>query len=349
MRILRILLAPILLSAWLPAYAQIETDSAMATVPVADTISSPEEYSDLAYWVGVLASDSLRGRANGTADLDSAASFIATWYDSLGLAPVPGMDSFMQDYTVRNTVEGQNVVGWLEGSDSILKDEYIILSAHYDHVGMGKAIGGDSLYNGANDNASGVATIMAIAKEIQEREMKPARSLLFVAFGAEEIGLLGSKYFSEHSPVPLENVALNLNFEMTGHSLKLGKRNVYITGAKYSELKEYMEGEFEDENWTLIENPFPYANLFYRSDNANLAQIKREGETIYGIPAHTVCTWGGEDHYHKPHDEAAFIDYENMRSLAMVMTDVVLGLANREERIKWTDDKFRPLAKEGAE
>lgn len=336
-----------LLLAGIPALAQ--NDSISTDVPEVmdiDTINVPQNYSDLEYWVGILASDSLMGRKNGTPYLDTAAMFIATWYDSLGLSPLPDMDGYMQPYVLGNSIKGQNVVGWLEGSDSLLKDEYIILSAHYDHVGMGTAIGGDSLYNGANDNASGVATLLGIAKALQAMDSIPKRSLLFVAYGAEEIGLLGSRYFKENPPVPLEQVVLNLNFEMTGHSLKLGKRNVYLTGAKYSDLETYVRAYFDEENWTLIDNPFPYANLFRRSDNYNLASIRQEGEITYGIPAHTICTWGGEDHYHKPHDEAEFIDYENMQSLVEVMTGLVADLADSPERITWTDANYKALAQE---
>ncbi|MGB5930351.1 MAG: M28 family peptidase, partial [Cyclobacteriaceae bacterium] len=331
------------------AYAQNESDSTIADRPEVmnmDTVNVPVAYSDLEYWIGILASDSLMGRKNGTPYLDTAASFIATWYDSLGLSPLPGMQDYAQPYTVGNAIKGQNVVGWLEGSDSLLKNEYILLSAHYDHVGMGMAIGGDSLYNGANDNASGVATMLGIAKRLQKADSLPARSILFVAYGAEEIGLLGSRFFKENPPVPLANVVVNLNFEMTGHSLKLGKRNLYLTGAKYSDLSDYMQAYFASENWTLIDNPFPYANLFRRSDNYNLASIRREDDITYGIPAHTICTWGGEDHYHKPHDEPEFIDYENMHSLIEVMTGLVINLADAPERIRWTDENYKALASE---
>ncbi len=174
-----------------------------------------------------LASDALEGRLTGTPGNDSAAAFIARRYTALRLkAPYPG---YMQHFTARSAAAAhagdtagkatQNVVAMIEGTDPVLKDEYIVIGAHYDHLGRSTVSAldpsaGDAIRNGADDNASGTAAILELARMLSIE--KPRRSVIFANFSGEEQGLLGSQYFVDNSPVPLGKIVAMLNFDMVG-------------------------------------------------------------------------------------------------------------------------------------
>ena len=304
-------------------------------------------------WMEFLAGDEMKGRANGSPELDKAAYWLVRRLKDAGLTTVPGQDSFFHEYTVTdrrgNTYDGKNVLAWLEGSDPKLKHEYIMLSGHYDHVGVNEdAPGDDKIFNGADDDASGVLTSLGIVTMLQRLQEDPnfvglKRSVLFVAWGAEEVGLLGSGDYIKKPWLPVKDMSANLNFELTGHSAKTGKKKIWTVGADFSELDEVVKPVLESYGWELVKEPFPKYNLFFRSDNIHFAMMERDMEkkTATGVPAHSFSTWGGGEHYHAPNDDPSGIDYQNMADLIEAMTRVVIDLANRDGVIQWTEnDKF---------
>lgn len=203
-----------------------------------------------------------------------------------------------------------NIVGILPGKSK--KEEYVIFSAHYDHLGIGKPDAqGDSIYNGANDDASGTTAVIMLANYFSKIKNNE-RTLIFVAFTAEEIGGFGSKYFSQH--IPVEKVAAMFNIEMIGTDSKWGRNSAYITGFEKSDFGKILQKNLEGSKFRFEPDPYPEQQLFYRSDNATLAAL--------GVPAHTISTskMDSEPHYHRPSDEFETLDMVNM-------TEVIKGLA----------------------
>lgn len=211
-----------------------------------------------------------------------------------------------------------NVVGVLPGKSR--PDEYVIFSAHYDHVGIGKPVNGDSVYNGANDDASGTTAVMMLA-DYFSRQNNNERTLLFVAFTAEETGGFGSRYFSRQTDP--EKVTAMLNIEMIGTDSKWGKNSAYITGFEKSSLGAILQENLSGSGFAFHPDPYPAQQLFYRSDNATLARL--------GVPAHTVSTskMDNEPFYHKPGDEVKTLDLENMTeiisSIAISAAGIISG------------------------
>lgn len=320
--------------------------------------------TELHNWITYLASDEMQGRANGTPELDQAADWIAQQYETFGLAPAPGQADFFQSFVTtkpqRRNAEDQaepasvtvrNVIGYLPGSDPAMRDEYIVLSAHYDHVGVNPNREGDQIMNGADDNASGVSTMLAVAASLHRQDMRPKRSVVFIAFGAEEWGLRGSRHYVANSPLSLDKMVVNLNFELTGHTTKLGAKKFLLTGENYSDLAALLADTATDHDWELVENPLKDMNLFFRSDNVAFVTLEmdREKGAFTGIPAHTLSTWGGEEHYHQPNDEVDIMNLDNLTRLIPVVTDAVMRLGNRQAWVQWqANDKysFRRPAKE---
>lgn len=223
----------------------------------------------------------------------------------------PRADRF--SVNIRRQVEKNalaNVVGVIPGKSK--KDEVVVFSAHYDHLGIGKPNDrGDSIYNGANDDASGTTAVIMLAnyfKALEDNE----RTLVFVAFTAEEIGGFGSRYFSRQID-PAKVVAM-FNIEMIGTDSKWGKNSAYITGYEKSDFGPILQKNLEGSRFRFEPDPYPEQQLFYRSDNATLAAL--------GVPAHTISTskMDVEPHYHKQSDEYETLDMENM-------TEVIRGIA----------------------
>ncbi|WP_346237284.1 M28 family peptidase [Niabella insulamsoli] len=197
-----------------------------------------------------------------------------------------------------------NVVGVLPGKS--LKSEYVIFSAHYDHIGIGQPENGDSIYNGANDDASGTTAVMALAK-YYAKQKNNSRTLIFAAFTAEESGGFGSQYFSKQL-LPEQAIAM-FNIEMIGTDSKWGKNSAYITGFEKTNMGAMLQANLKESHFTFRPDPYPDQQLFYRSDNATLARL--------GVPAHTISTskMDIEPHYHKASDEVKTLDLENMTAI----------------------------------
>lgn len=224
-------------------------------------------------------------RTNHTMELDQEANDIFILHDH-------SIRTF--DIQITNnmkTVEMANVVGVIEGNR---KDEIVLFSAHYDHVGVISPVDQDSIANGANDNASGVTGIIELARYFESRP-KPERTLYFVGFTAEETGGYGSKYFSKQIN-PDEIVAM-FNIEMIGKPALEGSDSAWITGFGYSTFGEILQKSIDDSVFTFYPDPYPSQNLFYRSDNTTFAR--------FGVPAHTISTTpiDIDQDYHQVTDE----------------------------------------------
>jgi hypothetical protein len=223
----------------------------------------------------------------------------------------------------------KNVVGILPGKAK--KDEYVIFSGHYDHIGITRPVNGDSINNGANDDAAGTTAVMLLAKYFKQLKNNE-RTIVFAAFTAEEIGGYGSQYFSQQFD-PAKVVAM-FNIEMIGTESKWGKNSAYITGFEKTDMGTILQKNLEGTGFTFYPDPYPQEQLFYRSDNATLARL--------GVPAHTISTakMDSEPHYHKVSDTPETLDMENMamiiRSIALSSRSIVAG-TETPSRVKKED------------
>ena len=163
-----------------------------------------------------------------------------------------------------SNLESPNIAGILQGSDPRLKDEYVVFTAHVDHVGIGEAKNGDTIYNGAVDNASGTAALLEIARGFAESNVRPKRSLLFVAVAGEEAGLLGSDYYAQHPTVPASHMVANVN--MDGVSLFYDFKDIVALGAEHSTLRRQVEDVAHHMGLEVSPDPMPEENFFIRSD-----------------------------------------------------------------------------------
>jgi hypothetical protein len=212
-----------------------------------------------------------------------------------------------------------NVIGILPGRSK--KDELVVFSGHYDHLGTGKPTAdGDSVYNGANDDAAGTTAVMMLANYFA-KEKNNERTLVFVAFTAEEIGGFGSQYFSKQ--IDADKTIAMFNIEMIGTESKWGKNSAYITGYEKSDFGKILQGNLAGSQFHFEPDPYPKQNLFYRSDNATLAAL--------GVPAHTISTskMDTEKFYHTADDEIETLDMANMteviKAIAISSRGIVSG------------------------
>ncbi|MGC4100152.1 M28 family metallopeptidase [Ferruginibacter sp.] len=218
----------------------------------------------------------------------------------------------------------KNVVGVLPGKSK--KDEYVVFSGHYDHLGIGKADKNqDSIFNGANDDAAGTTAVMMLAKYFSAQKEKNERTIIFVAFTAEEIGGFGSRYFSKQ--LTADKVVAMFNIEMIGTQSKWGYNSAYITGYEKSDMGKILQNNLAGSKFHFEPDPYPKQNLFYRSDNATLAEL--------GVPAHTISTAkmeeapNDEPNYHKQSDDISTLDMNNMaeiiKAVAISSTSIING------------------------
>jgi hypothetical protein len=222
---------------------------------------------------------------------------------------------------LKNTVNKMplfNVAGVIPGKSKA--KELVVFSGHYDHMGIVKPVEGDSIMNGADDDASGTSAVIALAKYYKKLN-KNERTLIFVAFTGEELGMFGSRYFSEKLN-PDEVVAM-FNIEMIGKDSKFGKNTAFITGYDKSDLGKILQKNLAGTEFTFHPDPYKEQNLFYRSDNATLAAL--------GVPAHTISTdqIDSDQLYHTVKDEYSSLDVENIlstiRAIAKSAVSIVSG------------------------
>ncbi len=224
---------------------------------------------------------------------------------------------------IRNEIIEQklkNVVGVLPGKSK--KDEYVIFSGHYDHLGIGKPNNEqDSIFNGANDDAAGTTAMIVLSKYFSHLKGKNERTIIFVAFTAEEVGGFGSSYFSKQ--LNAEKIMAMFNIEMIGTESKWGTSSAYITGFEKSNMGKILQDNLADSKFKFEPDPYPKQNLFYRSDNATLAAL--------GVPAHTISTskMDSEKFYHTLNDEIETLDMVNMteiiKAIALSSKSIVSG------------------------
>ncbi|WP_299290009.1 M20/M25/M40 family metallo-hydrolase [uncultured Mucilaginibacter sp.] len=211
-----------------------------------------------------------------------------------------------------------NIAGMIPGK--IKKEEYVVFSGHYDHLGIIKPVAGDSIANGADDDASGTTAVIELAKYYKKLNNN-ARTLIFVAFTAEEIGEYGSAYFATQID-PIKTVAM-FNIEMIGKASKFGENTAFITGFERSDFGTILQKNLEGTNFKFYPDPYPEQNLFYRSDNASLAKV--------GVPAHTISTdqIDSDKLYHSVKDEFSSLDVNNItatiRAIALSSRSIVDG------------------------
>ncbi len=285
-----------------------------ATLDIANFSSAPAIGAHMNY----LASDQLAGREAGTPGIDLAASYIMDFFNEQGIRPY---FSSYQDTLDNFQPPAYNIVGMLPGKDPDLRDELVLIGAHYDHIGTGKAQEGDSIANGANDNASGTSTVLELARYFA-RAGTNKRTLVFALFSAEEKGLKGSDHLARKMKAAGADLYTMLNFEMTGVPMKEKDYTVYVTGYKKSNIAS-ISNTYAGENLVGFLPTAEGYNLFMRSDNYPFFQE-------YQIPAHTFCTFDftNFDHYHKVGDEVQLMDFGHMAQVVNRMIPVVEGISN---------------------
>jgi hypothetical protein len=308
-------------------------------------ICAPCVRADEAY----LASDELHGRGSATRDEHLAAQFAASLFQSFGLEPLPGvaqedggyiqrapipkfsdrMNGYLHKQGLDQNVRSDtwNAIALLRGTQDApapaTPKEVILLTAHLDHLGIGNPVNGDSIFNGADDDASGTTAVLELARALAHGP-RPRRSILFVLFGSEELGGFGNAYFLDHSPLPLDKITANLEFEMIGRpDPLLPNRTLWLTGYERSNLGATLA----QHGAALSADPHPDQHFFQRSDNYALA--KR------GIIAHTVSSYGLHTDYHQPSDDIAHLDFDFMIHSIASMVGPVRWLADSDFRPEW--------------
>ena len=249
-----------------------------------------------------LASDKMEGRATFSPGIELASTFIESEFKKINLSYYDDLKNYRQEFDVKGK-PANNVIAILPGKSR--PNEYVIFSAHYDHLGMEKE-GVDKIYNGANDDASGTTAVIALAKYFKDLD-KNERTIIFVAFTGEEIGGFGSKFFS--AKMDPNKVVAMFNLEMIGTESKWGKNSAYITGFEKTDFGTILQKNLVGTNFNFYQDPYPEQQLFYRSDNARLA--------AQGVPAHTISTskMDVEMNYHKLSDEVSTLDLDNMTEI----------------------------------
>ena len=293
-----------------------------------------EEIKSIVYF---LADDNKLGRKNGSAESFIVSNWIKEYFESRGLESFN--NNYFQNYSYINaigdTIRERNVIGFLKSPD-FNDQNYLIVSAHFDHLGT---ISGevDSIYNGANDNATGVALILSLIQELKQIE-KRSYNVIFAAFSGEENGLEGSGYFAKNLPVPREKIQLTLNFDMVGRTGNSPPYMYSITGYNYTNLKDVIMDFNKNENWKLEQDTTSYNNfLFMLSDNYSF--VKTSGNDTIKIPAHTFKTDAAESpNYHTPQDEAHLIDYENLSNFSGYIYRLIDFIGNNKIEIKWVKE-----------
>jgi hypothetical protein len=276
-----------------------------------------------------LASDAMQGRGSGTEDELRAAKYLAGELEQIGAQPLGDHGGFVED--VSGTFEfrrgpkewhTRNVIAALTGSDPKMKEDVVMLSAHLDHLGIGKPVNGDQIYNGADDDASGCVAVLQLARALAREH--PKRTVLLVFFGSEETGGQGDQYFLKHPPLPLEHIVANLEFEMIGRpDAAVRPGELWLTGYDRSNLGP----ELAKHGARLVADPHPAEKFFQRSDNFALAKK--------GIIAQTVSSYGLHSDYHQPSDDLAHIDFKHMEQAIDSLIEPVEWLANSGSKPEW--------------
>ncbi|HEY9230754.1 MAG TPA: M28 family peptidase [Blastocatellia bacterium] len=280
-----------------------------------------------------IASDALEGRATPSRGLDLAAEYIAAQFRRVGLEPA-GDDGYFQTASVTprgadKPVQARNVIGVLRGSDPTLKDTYVLVTAHYDHLGI-KPGEGDTIYNGANDDGSGTVSVIELAAALASMKNRPRRSIVFMTFFGEERGLLGSRYYGQHPVFPLDKTVADINLEQVGRTdSDEGPQvnNASMTGFDFSEVGQIFKAAGLLTGINVYKHPRNSDAFFSRSDNQALAD--------QGVPAHTLCVAYVYPDYHRAGDHWEKIDYQNMAKVDRCVALALVMIANNPQPPRW--------------
>ena len=279
--------------------------------------------------VAWLADDERLGRRTPGPGLAASAAYIAGVFRDAGLRPGGDGGTFLQRFGcagLTGDARPANVVAYRRGSDSRLASEWIVVTAHYDGLGVRlPGVGGDTIYNGADDDASGTAALLEVARAFTRLPRAPARSVAFVAMGGEELGLVGSWWFVEHRPTGMGDMAANVNLDMVGRNApaqlySFGEVWSTVGAAARAVAQAHPELGFRLVALTNEDRGFERSDQFPFAYN--------------GIPAVFLNT-GTEGEYHQPSDEAATIDNEKLSRVARFTLLLTYDLASRSERPKW--------------
>jgi len=302
--------------------------------------------ADVKRRIGIIADDSMRGRDTPSPGLEATARYIAAEFRSFSLRPAGDSGTFIQRYPIPGGSPDRkpgvrartapNVVGILEGSDPVLKNEYIVLSAHMDHVGIGAPVNGDSIYNGADDDASGTAGVMEVAEALSVPGARPKRSVLFLAVSGEEHGLWGSGWFSEHPPVPITQIVADLNIDMIGRNWK---DTIVVIGKEHSDLGATVDRVTKahpELRMKAIDDIWPEENFYFRSDHYNFARK--------GVPVLFFFN-GTHPDYHGPHDEPDRIEAEKESRIVRLIYLTTQEVGNAAQRPAWNPASYKRIVR----
>ncbi|MDG4716869.1 M28 family metallopeptidase [Winogradskyella marincola] len=269
-----------------------------------------------------LASDELAGRATGTEGIEKAAVYIEKYFKSNNIKPY--FETYRDSFQL-GEITGYNIVGVIEGNDPKLKDEFVILGGHYDHIGKGKEVDGDSIANGANDDASGTIAAMEFGRYFSKSKTNK-RSILITLYAAEEMGLKGSAHLAKRLKDENLNAYTMINFEMIGVPRAKEESMAYMSGYDMSNFATVLNKYAGEE----VIGFFPKAKeyqLFYRSDNFPFYKE-------LNIPAHAISTFDftNFDYYHHVDDEADKMDYVHMKNFMDKMVPALEGMVNAETK-----------------
>lgn len=302
--------------------------------------------------VNVIADDSMLGRNTPSRGLDLTAAYVGAQFRRLGLTPGGDSGSFIQRYPLGvapinggnggspptppgfDPHSAPNSVGILRGTDPVLRDEYVVISAHMDHVGVNGASVKDSIWNGADDDASGTSGVLALAEAFAQAP--PRRSIIFLTVSGEEHGLWGSSWFTNHPPVPADRIVANLNLDMIGRNWK---DSIVVVGLEHSDLGGTLarvNAAHPELGITAIRDPWPQENFFGRSDHFNFARR--------GIPALFFFN-GVHADYHQPSDSPDKIDAEKASRVVRLIYHLTEAITNSTARPKWNPESYKKIVR----
>jgi hypothetical protein len=313
---------------------------------VAQAVASITE-EDMHSRIGILAHDSMGGRNTPSAGLEMAAAWGAQEFERFGLEPGSDDGGYIQryEYTPRSrdgvvgaTSEVPNVVGFLRGSDPELRDEWIVLTAHMDHVAGGADDTGDDIYNGADDNASGTAAIMEVAQAFSMLQTPPRRSMAFVLVSGEEKGLLGAAHFARGSSLPKDVMVADINADMVSMNDPSG---IFIHGAEYTTMGASLNeviAEHPEVGISIMEDEWPQMPLIRMSDQ--FAFMKE------GIPGIFFFS-GLHSNLHTPSDEPDQVNSDKAARVARIIFYLGYEVAQDDEKVQWTPVGREKMAEMG--
>lgn len=257
---------------------------------------------------------------------------LAALFDKMPVGPVSARVSLQVPEPSKRPATLRNVIGLLPGSDPALKSTYVMVTAHYDHLGFGPAVDGDRIYNGANDDGSGTVSVVELATALATLKQRPRRSLVFLAFFGEEHGMLGSRYYARHPVFPIAETVADLNLEQVGRTDSSEGPQVAtasVTGIDFSDVGSIVQAAGETEGVRVYKHPLNSDRFFGASDNDSLAQL--------GVPAHSVSVAYIYPDYHGALDHWEKIDYANTARITRMIGRAMLAIANSTTIPRWNE------------